>query len=164
MVSRDSLRLELFWARNSGAIRFQWWDAAPDQGWNHQPFAVTPPGDAHVPPAGPAPGRVLDRLEALGIDFSVPEGDLRDWLQNPEFTPYPAIAEVLQKLLNATHLRQPVDLDVIVFNYENSPGSPSPRRAQDVKVPVLEAAVVEGYNVRYDQAVTKFADLVVPAV
>ena len=107
---------------------------------------------------------MLDRLDALGVDFSVPEGDLSDWLQNPEFTPYPAIAEALQKLLNGKHLRKPVYFDVIVFNYENSPGIPSPRRAQDVKVPVLEAAVVEGYNVRYDEAVKKFADLLVPAV
>ena len=163
-VGRLASHLDVFWVRPDGAIGTQWWDAAPDQGWNHRPFAVTPPGDAHVPPAGPPPGPVLDRLDALGIDFSVPEGDLSDWLQNPEFTPYPAIAEVLQKLLNGKHLRKPVYLDVIVFNYENSPGIPSPRRAQDVKVPVLEAAVVEGYNVRYDEAVTKFADLLVPAV
>jgi hypothetical protein len=163
-VGRLASHLDVFWVRPDGGIGTQWWDAAPDQGWNHRPFAVTPPGDAHVPPAGPPPGPVLDRLDALGVDFSVPEGDLSDWLQNPEFTPYPAIAEVLQKLLNGKHLRKPVYLDVIVFNYENSPGIPSPRRAQDVKVPVLEAAVVEGYNVRYDEAVTKFADLLVPAV
>ena len=163
-VGRLASHLDVFWVRPDGAIGTQWWDAAPDQGWNHLPFAVTPPGDAHVPPAGPPPGPVLDRLDALGIDFSVPEGDLSDWLQNPEFTPYPATAEALQKLLNGKHLRKPVYLDVIVFNYENSPGIPSPRRAQDVKVPVLEAAVVEGYNVRYDEAVTKFADLLVPAV
>ncbi|MRH92320.1 hypothetical protein GFY24_33645 [Nocardia sp. SYP-A9097] len=124
---------------------------------------MTPLGYAHVPPAGPPPGPVVDRLDAFGIDFSVPEGDLSEWLQNPEFTPYPAIAEALQKLLNGKHLRKPVYLDVIVSNYENSPGIPSPRRAQDVKAPVLEAAVMEGYNVRYDQAVTKFADLLVPA-
>ncbi len=31
-------------------------------------------------------------------------------------------------------------------------------------MPVLEAAVVQGHNVRYDEAVTKFADLLVPAV
>jgi len=163
-VGRLASHLDVFWVRPDGAIGTQWWDAAPDQGWNHLPFAVTPPGDAHVPPAGPPPGPVLDRLDALGVDFSVPEGDLSDWLQNPEFTPYPATAEALQKLLNGKHLRKPVYLDVIVFNYENSPGIPSPRRAQDVKVPVLEAAVVEGYNVRYDEAVTKFADLLVPAM
>ena len=163
-VGRLASHLDVFWVRPDGAIGTQWWDAAPDQGWNHLPFAVTPPGDAHVPPAGPPPGPVLDRLDALGVDFSVPEGDLSDWLQNPEFTPYPATAEALQKLLNGKHLRKPVYLDVIVFNYENSPGIPSPRRAQDVKVPVLEAAVVEGYNVRYDEAVTKFADLLMPAV
>ena len=163
-VGRLASHLDVFWVRPDGGIGTQWWGAAPDQGWNHQPFAVTPPGDAHVPPAGPPPGPVLDRLDALGVDFSVPEGDLSDWLQNPEFTPYPATAEALQKLLNGKHLRKPVYLDVIVFNYENSPGIPSPRRAQDVKVPVLEAAVVEGYNVRYDEAVTKFADLLMPAV
>ena len=163
-VGRLPLHLDVFWVRPDGAIGTQWWDAAPDQGWNHQPFAVTPPGVAAVPPAGPAPEAVVDRLDALGVDFSVPGGDLADWLQNPEFTPYPAISEALQKLLSGKHLRKPVYLDVIVFNYESTPGVPSPRRVQDVRMPVLEAAVVQGHNVRYDEAVTKFADLLVPAV
>ncbi|MFV8050930.1 hypothetical protein [Mycobacterium sp. 48b] len=163
-VGRLPSHLDVFWVRPDGAIGTQWWDAAPDQGWNHQPFAVTPPGVAVVPPAAPAPDAVVDRLDALGVDFSVPATDLADWLQNPEFTPYPAISEALQKLLSGKHLRKPVYLDVIAFNYESTPGVPSPRRVQDVRMPVLEAAVVQGHNVRYDEAVTKFADLLVPAV
>jgi hypothetical protein len=104
---------------------------------------------------------MLDRLDAAGIDFSVPEADLRDWLNNPEFTPYPALAEALLRLLEGKRLRRPVFLDVIVFNYEHSPGTPSPRKVEDVNSGVLEAAVVEGSNTRYGEAVFNFRDLLV---
>ncbi len=55
-VGRLASHLDVFWVRPDGAIGTQWWDSAPDQGWNHQPFAVTPPGVAAVPPAGAVPG------------------------------------------------------------------------------------------------------------
>ncbi len=105
---------------------------------------------------------VLDRLAAVGIDFSVLESDITDWLSNPEFTPYPALAEALFRLLNGKMLRRPVFMDVIAFNYEHSPGEPSPRRVEDVDVGVLTAAVVEGSNVRYGQTVSDLAELLVP--
>ena len=59
-----------------------------------------------------------DKVQALndiGVDFSVNEVELRGWLNNP-FTPYPAIAEALFKILGNKRLRQPVFIDVIVFN------------------------------------------------
>jgi hypothetical protein len=102
---------------------------------------------------------ILGALAATGIDFSVSEADLTDWLNNPEFTPYPALAEALLALLGGKRLRRPVFLDVIVFNYEHSPGNPSPRTVEDVDVAVLEAAVVEGSNNRYGEAVFDFRDL-----
>jgi hypothetical protein len=55
-----------------------------------------------------------------------------------------------------------VYIDVIVFNYENSPGNPSPRRVEDVEVGLLEAAVVEGSNNRYDESVTNLQELLTP--
>jgi hypothetical protein len=107
---------------------------------------------------------MLGALGTGGIDFSVSEADLTDWLNNPEFTPYPALSEGLLTLLDGKRLRRPVFLDVIVFNYEHSPGDPSPRKVEDVKFAVLEAAVLEGSNTRYGEAVPNFRDLLVNAV
>ena len=114
-------------------------------------------------PTQPAP-TMLAALGAAGIDFSVSEADLTDWLNNPEFTPYPALSEALLMLLDGKRLRRPVFLDVIVFNYEHSPGNPSPRKVEDVNFAVLEAAVLEGSNTRYGEAVSNFRDLLVNAV
>ncbi|HEU4868226.1 MAG TPA: hypothetical protein VFV09_10915, partial [Actinomycetota bacterium] len=105
---------------------------------------------------------VLDRLAAVGVDFSVLESDITDWLNNPEFTPYPALAEALLNLLEGRMLRRPVFMDVIVFNYEHSPGEPSPRRVEDVDMGVLSAAVVEGSNERYGESVSDLAELLMP--
>jgi hypothetical protein len=104
---------------------------------------------------------ILDRLAVADIDFSVAEVEITDWLNNPEFTPYPALAEALLRLLDGKSLRRPVFMDVIVFNYEHSPGNPSPRRVEDVDSSVLKAAVVEGFNTRYGKSVSKFRDLLV---
>ncbi|MFI6959779.1 hypothetical protein ACIBJI_40740 [Nocardia sp. NPDC050408] len=159
-VGRLPHHLDVFWIRPDGAIATQWWDAAPDQGWNHEPFTITPAGEAPVPHAP----HLITTLEAVGVDFSVPKDELAQWLEDPEFTPYPAVAVALLTRLNSHRLLKPVYLDVIVFNYEHSPGHPSPRKAQDVKNAVLEAAVVEGFNIRYDEAVSKFDDVLLPAV
>jgi len=91
-----------------------------------------------------APG-VIQALQVLRVDFSVPEKDLRDWLSNPLFTPYPAISQAL--LLLRRKLQKPVFLDVIVSNYEQRVASP--RHASDVKGDVLKDAILEGFNVRY---------------
>lgn len=66
------------------------------------------------------------------------------------------------KLLDGKTLRRPDYLDVIVFNYENSPGIASPRKLDDVKFDVLEAAVLAGSNTRYGEAVANFQELVQP--
>ena len=99
-------------------------------------------------------------MAKVGVDFSVPEADLREWLNNSEFTPYPAMSEALLKLLQGRSLRQPVFLDVIVFDYENTPGVASPRNIADVDSAVLKAAVLEGYSTRYGEAITDFQSLV----
>ncbi len=50
-------------------------------------------------------------------------------------------------------------LDVIAFNYEHTPDVPSPRALEQVRVGVLEAAVLEGSNTRHGERVASFADL-----
>ena len=102
----------------------------------------------------------LLKLRNVGIDFSVPETDLRQWLSDSEFTPYPAISTAVLDLLEGKRLRQPVYLDVIVWNYEHAPGAASPRRVADVDVGRLRAAVLEGHNERYGEAVRDFQTLV----
>jgi hypothetical protein len=109
------------------------------------------------PPLAPA---VIQALARMGVDFSVPEADLRDWLANPLFTPYPAISQAL--LLLGRRLRAPVFLDVITFNYENTSGVISPRNVADVKLDVLKAAILEGSNVRYGTQVRDFEQLLIP--
>ena len=94
-----------------------------------------------------------------GIDFSVPEADLRQWLSN-NFTSDLALAEALLNLLEGKRLRKPGYLDVIVWNYEHAPGASSPRNVDEVDLSRLKAAVVEGYNTRYGEAATDFQRLV----
>ncbi|KHO27633.1 hypothetical protein QQ44_08215 [Mycolicibacterium setense] len=105
---------------------------------------------------------MLERLDVIGVDYSVSAADITDWLNNPQFTPYPALADSLLNLFDGKHLRRPVYLDVIAFNYESSPGNPSPRRVDDVDAGVLKAAVVEGSNNRYGEAVSNFQELLAP--
>jgi hypothetical protein len=102
----------------------------------------------------------LLNLRNVGIDFSVPEADLKQWLSDNEFTSYPAISTALLNLLEGKRLRQPVYLDVIVWNYEHGPGASSPRSVADVDVGRLRAAVLEGNNERYGEAVRDFQTLV----
>jgi hypothetical protein len=71
-------------------------------------------------------------LRTVGIDFSAPEADMRNWLNDSEFTPYPALAFTLLKLLEGKRLRQPVQLDVIRGYYEEVLDAPSPRSVSDV--------------------------------
>ncbi|MFD6274613.1 hypothetical protein ACFWFI_03345 [Streptomyces sp. NPDC060209] len=109
----------------------------------------------------PTPGTdVVQALAAMGVDFSVPEADLRGWLANPDFTPYPAIAQAL--LGWGRRLKAPVFLDVIVWKYEHAPGVTSPRAVADVQPAVLKAAVLEASNERYGTQETAFEQLFTP--
>ena len=112
-------------------------------------------------PAG-TPAETMAHLAAAGIDFSVPAADLADWLGNPQFTPYPAMAGALLARLTGQRLKDPVFIDVITFNYEHATGVTSPRRPEDVRTDVLDGAVLEGYNERYGAEVREFAQLLVP--
>jgi hypothetical protein len=104
------------------------------------------------------PADVLAALQGVGVGFSVPEAELRDWLSNAEFTPYPAMAQALLALLRPRPLRQPVPIDVIVSNYEQTSGASSPRKAGEVDQNVLKKAILEGYNERHLPAARSFEE------
>lgn len=100
--------------------------------------------------------QVFNGLAAVRVDFSVPESDLRQWLVNP-FTPYPAITEAILRM--GHQLKAPVFLDVVVWNYEHTPGVESPRQVEDVRPDTLKTAIVSGSNTRYGTHVTTFDQL-----
>ncbi|MEP7247815.1 MAG: hypothetical protein ABI885_29590, partial [Gammaproteobacteria bacterium] len=127
-------------------------------GYRPPPLATGLPSPRPTPAS--APGDTLAALRGVGIDFSVPEPDLREWLANSQFTPYPSITAVLLDLLRPHGLRGLVYLDVIVWNYEHTPAARSPREVSDVNLDLLKAAMVEGYNTRHGTTAHAFADIV----
>jgi hypothetical protein len=102
----------------------------------------------------------ITALRSINVDFSVERKNLEEWLGNPEFTPYPAIASALLTLVKGGKLRDLVFIDVIVYNYEHTPGVNSPRTASDVRVDALKAAVLEGYNSRHEPSESSFDAIV----
>lgn len=123
--------------------------------------ASTEAGTVHVPAATPSLGTddILVRLKALNISYSVPESDLREWLANPDYTPYPAVAWGLIDLLHDRRLINAVDLDVIVFNYEHAAGGVSPRRIEDIDEAIMTAALLKGFNARYGRKATDLSQI-----
>ncbi|MGH3686987.1 MAG: hypothetical protein ACRDSM_18465 [Pseudonocardiaceae bacterium] len=100
-----------------------------------------------------SPADSITALRSINVDFSVPREVLEQWLGNPKYTSYPAISSVLVK---GRKLRDWVFIDVIVFNYENTPGVKPPRTESDVRIDVLKAAVLEGYNERHGTSESSF--------
>jgi hypothetical protein len=113
-------------------------------------------------PSTDNPEATIQALNDVGVDFSVSRNSLLSFLSNPDFTPFPAMAEALLKRLNGRKIRRPVFIDVIVFNYEHTPGVESPRFLDEVDTAVLEAAVIEGFNERYGDDKTDFESLLQP--
>lgn len=105
--------------------------------------------------------KILTELDKRSVDYSVPQNDIEEWLKLADTTPYPAIAEALVKLIGMKRLRGPVFLDVIVFNYEQTPGAESPRILSDVNLSILKAAVLEGYRERHGGNITDFSKLLI---
>jgi hypothetical protein len=114
--------------------------------------AVNP--DSNGPLLAPT---VIEALGLIGVDFSVPGAKLRGWLANPQFTPYPAIAQAL--LLQGWRLAAPVFIDVIVFKYEHTQGVQSPRTVAEVRLDVLKGAVLAASNERHGTHQTVFEHL-----
>ena len=103
----------------------------------------------------------IDKLADVGVDYTISKNSLVDYLNNPEYTPYPVISGALLQLIGDTGLRRPVALDVIVSNYEDL--APSPRRVADVDVDILKTAVLEGFDNRHGEQNTDFDALLKPA-
>ncbi len=115
--------------------------------------------DTEIQKAVDKKAALLIALGMAGVDFSVQEAELKQWLNDKENTSYPALAEALLKLLESKRLQKPVYLDVIVDNYESTPGVSSPRNAGDVDSDLLKAAVLKGHNARYGEEVRDFESL-----
>ena len=101
---------------------------------------------------------LISRLLSVGVDFSVPEADIRDWVVNP-FTPYPAYSAALLDLLKDTGLRKPVFIDVISWKYEHEPGGAAPKSAADVDSERLRVAILQAYDERYDEHANEFQQI-----
>jgi hypothetical protein len=108
---------------------------------------------------------LIQRLVDAGVDYSQPKSVLADYLNNPEYTSYPALADALLQLLAGNAVKQPVDIFVVVWNYENAPGNPTPapRRVEDVDLDVLKTAVVDAFNERHGGHATDFESLLKPS-
>jgi hypothetical protein len=103
---------------------------------------------------------VIQQLADVGVDYTVPRGQMVRWLNNAH-TPYPSLAEALVDLLGNSGLQRPVAIDVIAYNYEEL--APRPRRLEDVDFDVLKTAVLGGFNGRYGEEVSDFESLLKPA-
>lgn len=105
------------------------------------------------------PHTMVQALNDVGVDSSLPSSDLISFLSNPEFTPYPALAQALLAVLTPRPLKAPVFIDVIAFYYENTPDTASPRRVGDVNTAVLKAAVLKAFGDRYGEQLMDFDSL-----
>ncbi|RVT90252.1 FG-GAP repeat domain-containing protein [Sphingomonas crocodyli] len=122
-------------------------------------------GDAQLPaPAIPqtADG-LLSALTTANVDYSRPDvAELRGWLGNPMYTPYPAISQALLGLVGAKQFLAPVYIDVIAFKYEPNQNATRPRTVAEVDIARLKAAVLAASNERHGTRQTDFAQLLTP--
>jgi predicted outer membrane repeat protein len=115
--------------------------------------------------SGAPSGDLIARLRAVGIDFRVPEADIRDWVVN-QFTPYPAFTGALLTLLKNTGLQKFVNIDAVACDYIRAvnckferPGVQWPHSVAEVDVNRLKAAILAAYNERYGEQVTNFENI-----
>jgi hypothetical protein len=100
------------------------------------------------PPANLPPDQTMAALAALNILTSMGVPNLLDYLNDPLYTEYPAMAQALLTLLAGRRLQQAIYIDVIVGFYEGAQylNLPAPRTVGDVHVDALQTAVVDAYN------------------
>ena len=102
---------------------------------------------------------VLISLRQAGVEYSVSETQIRDWLGN-RATPYPAVADALLKLLKAKPLRKPVYLDVVVWNYTHANGGSGDHAiTSGINVDTLKKAVMAANHSRYGGEASTFESL-----
>lgn len=131
-------------------------DSYEPQPQEPNPDEPSSPTEPHQPDLQYLP----EALSQVGIDYSVSRDELVSWLStSPPSTAYPAIVTTI--LAAGWRFASPVYLDVIVWNYENSPGSPSPRYPEDVDVELLKTAILAASNERYGTEVAEFEELLV---
>jgi hypothetical protein len=99
-------------------------------------------------PENLSPDQTMAALAALNIMTSMGVPNLLDYLNDPLYTEYPAMAQALLTLLAGRRLQQAIYIDVIVGFYEGAQylNLPAPRTVGDVHVDALQTAVVDAYN------------------
>jgi hypothetical protein len=132
-----------------------------------QPLNVSPTSPAPESPPSPAtltPEQLFLALERANVDFSGPGpiDELKGWLRDPVYTPYPAIAQGLLTLIGTRRFVRPVYIDVIAFNYEPNQHATAPRKLGEVDMERLKRVVVAASNRRYNAQETEFEKLLGP--
>ena len=141
-------------ATDSGLQKFTWMhDALEDAAYLYDEM-LRLNTDSHGPQLVSG---VIGGLALIGVNFSVPEHDLRDWLANPLFTPFPSLAQAL--FLLRRRLNKPIFIDVISFKYETQPGVTPPRSFADIQIDSLEAAIVAAWNENFGENVTSIGQI-----
>lgn len=145
--NEDHCNLELV-ARRKDQRGFDFFWREPDHVWRG-PIVVE--GDASTGSVSQllSASDTLAALHSAGIGYSVTEQEIRSWLANAEYTPYPAIAAALLTLLRNRRLSRNVPIDVIRYYYEDERNLPSPRKVEEVDLGALAASVVDTYNNEY---------------
>jgi hypothetical protein len=107
------------------------------------------------------PAQTVAALAALNITTSLKPEDLLDWLGDPQNTEYPAIAQALLALLAGKRLQQSVNIDVVVWFYEDQKAlaQPTPHTITDVNTYALPWAVLEASNENNGTTWTNFQQL-----
>lgn len=104
-----------------------------------------------------SPDQTMAALAALNVITSMGVPNLLDYLGDPQYTEYPAIAEVLFTLLAGRRVTQIVYIDVIAYHYEQ--GHPKPFTVAAVDVNALQAATIAAYNENWGAHLTDFSQL-----
>ena len=120
--------------------------------------SATPPATVNADGSADKGHETLLALNAVGVDYSVKEAAMLGWLADGG-TLYPSISAELLKLLTAQRLKQPVYLDMIVYDYEQAAGSSSLTSVDAVDLARLKAAVLKSYNNRYGGDASRFDEL-----
>jgi hypothetical protein len=108
----------------------------------------------------PVPSDPVVALAKLGVDYSVSEQELREWLANAQYTSYPALAQALAAVIKPRRLVRAVQIDVVHGFYETGEVE-SPRMLADVDLGRLRRATVSAYNERYGASETDIESLMI---